>query len=161
MKVARWRDWLALAAFVAFCFTVAGIGGAWTSTSLESWYASLRKPAWTPPEAVFGPVWSALYLAMAVAAWLVWRRAGFRGAARPLALFAAQLALNLAWTWIFFGLRRPGAAFGEVALLWAAILATVLTFRRVSSPAAWLLVPYLLWVSYAAALNFAIWRLNA
>jgi len=109
---------------------------------------------------LFGPVWSVLYLAMAVAGWMVWRREGFSGAAAPLAVFGVQLALNVLWSGVFFGLRLPGVAFVEILALWAAILATILLFRRVSTPAALLLVPYLAWVTFAAVLNFEIWRLN-
>jgi benzodiazapine receptor len=150
----------ALAASLALCFAVAGLGGYWTSLGLGPWYIALRKPPWTPPNRVFGPVWTVLYAAMAVAAWLVWRRRGLVGVGLPLALFALQLALNLAWTGLFFALRRPGLAFGEIGLLWAAILATQGAFGRVSRVAGLLLIPYLAWVTFAAALNLAIWRLN-
>lgn len=125
------------------------------------WYASLKKPSWNPPGWVFGPVWTALYTMMGVAAWLVWRRGGFAAQRRPLTLFLVQLALNAAWTPLFFGLRQPGLAFSEIVLLWLAIAATLIAFRPVSSAASWLLAPYLAWVSFAAALNFALWRLNA
>jgi tryptophan-rich sensory protein len=156
----RLRPWLVLALFVALCLAVGGVGSIITASSRESWYATLRRPDWAPPDRVFGPVWTTLYIAMAVAAWLVWRRLRLPGAAVPLALFGAQLALNLAWSAIFFGLRSPGGAFLEIIALWAAVLATLVAFWRVSRPAGWLFVPYLLWVTYAAALNFAIWRLN-
>lgn len=125
------------------------------------WYAGLNKPAWNPPSWVFGPVWSALYAMMAVAAWLVWRRGGFVAQRRPLALFLTQLVLNAAWTPLFFGLHQPGAAFAEILLLWMAIAATLAAFRPVSYAAAWLLAPYLAWVSFAAVLNGVLWRLNA
>ena len=140
---------------------MAGLGGYWTSLGLGPWYDGLRKPPWTPPNRVFGPVWTALYASMAVAAWLVWRRRGTHGSPSLWGSSALQLALNLAWTGLFFALRRPGLAFGEIVLLWAAILATLLAFGRVSRWAALLMAPYLAWVSYAAALNFAIWRLNS
>jgi len=154
------RDLTALAASLALCFAVAGLGGYWTGLGLGPWYDGLRKPSWTPPNWVFGPVWTALYASMAMTAWLVWRRRGTHRVAFPLGLFGLQLALNLAWSGLFFALRRPGPAFGEILLLWAAILATLLSFGRVSRWAALLMVPYLAWVSYAAALNFALWRLN-
>jgi tryptophan-rich sensory protein len=154
------RDLLPLAVFLAICFSVAGLGAHWTNQGLGPWYDGLRKPSWTPPSWVFGPVWSVLYASMAVAAWLVWRRPGPAGVRLPLSLFAIQLALNLAWSGLFFALRRPDLAFGEILLLWAAILMTLVAFARASPGAAGLLVPYLAWVTYAAALNFAIWRLN-
>ena len=153
------RDVIALVACLAACFAVAGLGGSWTSLGLGPWYDGLRKPSWQPPAWVFGPVWTALYASMAVAAWLVWRRGPAR-ARLPLALFGLQLALNLAWSGLFFALRHPGLTFGEILLLWAAILATMLAFGRISRLAAGLLAPYLAWVTFAAALNLAIWRLN-
>jgi len=124
------------------------------------WYASLKKPAWNPPGWVFGPVWTALYAMMAVAAWLVWRRGGFSTHRKPLVIFLVQLVLNAGWTPLFFGLHSPGLAFAEIVLLWLAIAATIVVFRPVSRTAMLLLVPYLAWVSFATALNFALWRLN-
>jgi benzodiazapine receptor len=154
------RQAVGLALSVVTCFAVAGVGSLFTRPAIEGWYAALRKPSWTPPNWVFGPVWSALYLSMAIAAWLVWRRAGFAGARLPLTLFALQLVLNLAWTGVFFGLRMPGAAFVEIVLLWLFILATTAAFWPLSRAAAWLMAPYLGWVTYAATLNCGIWRLN-
>jgi len=145
---------------IAVCFGAAGIGSMLTAPSIGGWYAALLKPAWTPPNWLFGPVWSALYLAMAVAAWLVWRRVGFSGDRGALTLFAAQLVLNVCWSAIFFWAHRPGLAFAEIVLLWLLILATAVAFRPVSRAAAWLMAPYLVWVAFAAALNFSIWRLN-
>jgi benzodiazapine receptor len=156
----RPRQILVLLALFVVCFAVAGLGGYWTSTSLARWYVGLRKPAWNPPSSVFGPVWTFLYAAMAVAAWLVWRRTGLARGKLPLLLFAVQLLLNLAWSGLFFGLRRPDLAFLDIVLLWLAILATLLSFRTAGRGAAALMLPYLLWVSFAATLNFAIWRLN-
>ncbi len=155
------RDALGLVVSILICFAAAGLGSLFTTPALGGWYLTLRKPAWTPPNAVFGPVWSLLYLSMAVAAWLVWRRAGTPGARRALALFALQLLLNVAWSALFFSAHLPGAAFAEIVLLELAILAAIVAFRPVSRAAAWLLVPYLLWVGFAAALNYSIWRLNA
>jgi tryptophan-rich sensory protein len=151
------RAWLALAVFVVLCLTVAGIGGLTTTPNIAHWYAGLVKPSWTPPDWVFGPVWSVLYLSMAAAAWLLWRKGH---AAVPLILFAVQLAFNAAWPWLFFGLHSPGAALIDIVLLWAAIAVTMIAFWRRSVAAGLLLVPYLAWVSFAAVLNFAIWRLN-
>ena len=155
-----WQQWLALAAFVGAAFAAAGVGSLATTPAVPGWYASLTKPAWTPPNWLFGPVWGLLYVLMAVAAWLVWRERGFSGARLALSLYAAQLALNALWSVIFFGLRRPGAALVEIGFLWAATLATTALFWRVSRPAGWLFVPYLWWVTYAAFLNHAIWRRN-
>ncbi len=128
--------------------------------SVDGWYAGLVKPTWNPPSWLFGPVWTALYITMAVAAWLVWREGGWNAQRRPLALFVAQWALNAFWTPLFFGLHRPGLAFAEILLLWVVLIATLLAFWRVKRIAGLLLVPYLSWVSFAAFLNFTIWRLN-
>jgi translocator protein len=124
------------------------------------WYGTLDKPFFTPPASLFGPVWTVLYLSMAVSAWLVWRREGFSGAQAAMALFSAQLVLNLLWSVIFFGLEAPGLALVEIVALWTAILLTILAFSKISRPAGWLLVPYLAWVSFATALNAGIWWLN-
>lgn len=155
------RQSIGLAVSIAVCFGAAGIGSMLTTPSLGTWYAALTKPAWTPPNWVFGPVWSLLYLLMAIAAWLVWRGIGFPRAASALNLFAVQLVLNVCWSAIFFGAHRPGLAFVEILLLWLLILATMIAFRSVSRAAAWLMAPYLVWVAFAAGLNFSIWRLNA
>ena len=126
-----------------------------------AWYAALAKPAWNPPNAIFAPVWSVLYGLMAVAAWLVWRRAGFSGAGAALGLFAVQLILNALWSYLFFGRHQPGLAFGDIVVLWVAILSVVLLFLRVDRVAGALLLPYLAWVGFAAYLNFTLWRLIA
>lgn len=152
--------WLVLLAFLLACFAVAGVGGWFTSLGMPEWYMGLRKPSWNPPSWLFGPVWTALYLAMAVAAWLVWREAGFAGATTALSLFIVQLLLNLAWSGVFFALRAPGWALVEIFALWVTILATTALFFRHSGWAGALMVPYLLWVSFAAVLNAAIVRLN-
>jgi tryptophan-rich sensory protein len=155
------RVWLGLTISILVCFAAAGIGGGFTSSSLSEWYAALTKPSWNPPNWVFGPVWTVLYLAMAVAAWLVWRRSGFAGAPAALGLFALQLILNVAWSGIFFGLRNPGAAFVDIVALWIALVGAIVAFWRLLPAAGWLMVPYLAWVTFAAVLNFTIWRLNA
>jgi len=126
-----------------------------------AWYQDLDKPSWTPPGWLFGPVWTTLYLLMGIAAWLVWRKAGWDGARGALALFLLQLAVNAAWTPIFFRWHAVLAALVCIAVLWLLVLATILAFRRHGTPAALLLVPYLLWLTLATALNFEIWRLNA
>jgi benzodiazapine receptor len=128
---------------------------------VDDWYAALSKPAWTPPNSLFGPVWGVLYLVIALAAWLVWRKAGLAGATVPLPVFALQLLLNAAWSWLFFGLHQVGVALVEIALLWLSIVATIVLFWRLSPASGLLMIPYLLWVSFATALNLAIWRLNA
>lgn len=152
---------LAAAVSVTLALAVGAVGGLATASSLASWYAGLAKPAFNPPNVVFGPVWTALYVLMALAAWRVWRaRRSGPGVAGPLALYGVQLGLNLAWTVIFFGLRRPGAALVEVAVLMAAILATAGAFWRADRLAGLMMAPYAAWVAFASLLNFEIWRLN-
>ncbi|MCA1716929.1 MAG: tryptophan-rich sensory protein [Actinobacteria bacterium] len=155
------RSVLALVGFVAACFVAALVGSEFTAPSIPEWYESLAKPFFTPPSWLFGPVWTALYLAMAFAGWLVWRGGSTSTTALPLALFGGQLVLNALWSVLFFGLRSPGVALVEILVLWAAILATLLLFRRIGREAGWLLAPYLAWVTFAALLNFEIWQLNA
>lgn len=147
--------------FIGICFAAAAIGAIATNESVNTWYRTIARPAWTPPDWVFGPVWTILYLMMAIAAWLVWRNAGFRAAHVPLGLFGLQLALNVVWSFVFFTMQSPGWAFGEILLLWLALAATIVSFWGRSRAAALLLVPYLCWSSFAAVLNFTIWRLNA
>jgi translocator protein len=148
------RQALALAGFIAvtFCAPLLGI-----FAKPDLWYATLTKPTWNPPSWIFGPMWSLLYLLMAVAAWLVWRRAGWQ---RALWIYFIQLALNAAWTPIFFGAHQIGWALVEIIVMWFAILLTMRAFFQVSKPAGWMLAPYLAWVSFAAFLNFTLWRLN-
>ncbi len=148
---------IGLLAWVAVCFLTAWIGSRF---SPGEWYLQIQKPSWTPPGYLFGPVWSMLYLTMGVAAWLVWRRAGFSGASLALTLFVAQLILNGTWSWIFFGMQRPGVAFAEILVLWSMILVTMIAFWRVTSIAGILFLPYLAWVTFAAFLNYSIWQLN-
>lgn len=154
------RSAAVLILLLVVCLGVGSAGAVFTSRSVDTWYAGLAKPWWNPPTWVFGPVWTTLYAAMALAAWAVWRRRGFRGGAVAFGWFALQLALNALWSPLFFGLRNPWAALVDVALLWAAIGATLAAFWKISRLGGILLVPYWLWVSFAAVLNFAIWRLN-
>jgi tryptophan-rich sensory protein len=147
--------------FLAACLGTQAVGWLLAAASVGDWYQTLKKPAWTPPDWVFGPVWTVLFVLMALAAWLVWRRAGWTASRPALGLYAVQLVLNATWSGLFFLLRSPGAAFGEILVLWCAIAATLTSFGRISPLAAGLLTPYLLWVTYAAALNAAIWRMNA
>ncbi len=125
------------------------------------WHASLVKPSWNPPNTVFAPVWSTLYILMGIAAWLVWRKVGFSGARTVLGLFIAQLVLNSLWSYLFFGLHEPGIAFVEIVILWLVILVVTIGFWRVSVPAGALLLPYLCWVGFASLLNLQLWRLNS
>lgn len=149
------------------------IGSVFTAPSIPSWYAGLAKPAFNPPAWVFGPVWTTLYALMGISAFLIWREyeASTRGEVEDLfrrkkqitvalILFGVQLILNTLWSVIFFGLHSPGGALIEIAFLWCAILATIVSFYPISRAAAWLLVPYILWVSFAAYLNYAIWALR-
>jgi len=149
---------LGLVAWLALCYGVAAFGAQF---SARGFYSELARPSWSPPGWVFGPVWTLLYTMMAVAAWLVWRRSGFAAASLALGLFLVQLAFNAAWSWIFFGMREIGWGFADIAALWVALLATLVVFWRRDRLAGALLIPYLAWVTFAAALNFTIWRLNA
>ena len=156
------RQGMALLVFVLLSFGAGAIGSLATARAIPEWYNSLVRPSWSPPNWVFGPVWTLLYLMMGIAAWLVWREAGgVKGAAGPLGLFLAQLAFNASWSLIFFGLRRPDWAFAEIVVLWVLILATLIAFWRATALAGVLLLPYLLWATFASGLNHAIWRLNA
>lgn len=147
------RDVVALAVCLAVVFAAGMVGTPFTAKATKTWYRELPKAPWTPPNWVFAPVWTALYAMMAVAAWLVWRRGGFAAQAWPLGLFIAQLALNAAWTPIFFGARWFGVALAVIVILWAGILATMVAFFRAGAAAGWLMLPYFLWVSYASTLN--------
>lgn len=149
-----------LLVWLLICFAAAGVGSMFTASSVTDWYQTLQKPSWTPPDWIFGPVWSALYFMMGVAAWLVWRRNDHPLTRRGLTLFGAQLLLNVAWSGCFFALRQPGLALAELLLLLTAIIATIVSFRPVSSGAAMLMLPYLLWSSFATVLNYFIWWLN-
>lgn len=157
VKVPAVRDILGLVAFLALCFGVSILGGMVAAPALREWYAALAKPAWTPPGWVFGPIWTILYPLIAVSGWTVWREGRSRLA---VLLFLLQLALNAAWPWFFFGFRRLDWAFFDVVALTVTLVATIAVFYRVRRRAAALLVPYLAWVVFAAALNFAVWHLN-
>jgi translocator protein len=152
-------QWLVLILFLAVCLGVGGLGAVPTAQSVRGWYPTLQKPPGTPPSWVFGPVWTTLYVVMAISAWLVWKQYGV-GARGALLIFCAQLALNLAWSGIFFGARMPGFALFEIVILWLAIVFTIFLFYPLNVVAAYLLVPYLLWVTYASYLNCGIWVLN-
>ena len=155
--VTLWKSVLGLLAWLAVTFAAASVGARFMP---GAWYETIVRPSWTPPNAIFAPVWTVLYVLMAVAAWLVWRKAGFAGASAPLLLFVAQLVLNATWSYLFFGAHRIGAAAVEILVLWAFILATFIGFWAQTRLAGALLVPYVLWVGFASALNLALWRLN-
>jgi tryptophan-rich sensory protein len=150
-----------IALVVAACLLVGALSGIATQTSVDTWYATLNKPSFNPPNWIFGPVWTLLYLLMGVAAGLVWTRGGGRAETKKaLVLFAFQLLLNASWSLVFFGLQMPLAALIILVALLALIVLTALAFRKVVPAAAYLLVPYLLWVAFAGILNFKIVELN-
>jgi tryptophan-rich sensory protein len=146
---------------ILVCQIAGLIGSVFTAPSIPEWYANLQKPFFSPPNWVFAPAWITLYILMGVSLYLVWRKGWHRKGVRTgLLLFGIQLVLNAAWSIIFFGLQNPLLAFVEIIVLWLAIVLTIHQFWRIKKPAAYLLIPYILWVSFAAALNFFIWRLN-
>jgi tryptophan-rich sensory protein len=143
--------------WLALTFAAAWLGSRFLP---DEWYKQLPKPSWNPPNSVFGPVWTVLYVLMAVAAWLVWRQQGFMAALLPLGLFIIQLLLNAAWSWLFFGRHRPDLALVDILVLWVTLLVTLISFWSRVPLAGALLIPYLAWVSFATALNTAIWQNN-
>jgi translocator protein len=153
------RQGLGLAGWLLASFVAGGVGGA-ASINAAGFYGQLVQPSWAPPAWLFGPVWSVLFVLMAVAAWLVWRRHGFQGAGAALGLYGSQLVANALWTWLFFAWHQGAGALAEIAVLWLLIAGTMVAFWRMHRLAACLLLPYLAWVSFAAALNLALWRLN-
>ncbi|NND97609.1 MAG: tryptophan-rich sensory protein [Pirellulaceae bacterium] len=150
--------WLGLVFWIAVCFVAAAVGSQFLP---GQWYDDLKKPSWTPPNWVFGPVWTVLYLMMAIAAWLVWCVSGWKNARGALIAFVIQLSLNAAWSWAFFGLHQPMLAMINIVVLWFAIATTIALFAKHRPVAAALLVPYILWVTYASTLNAGIWYLNS
>ena len=153
----RTRKWVGLAVWLAVTFTASFVGSRFTP---GTWYDGLTKPAWNPPSWVFAPVWTLLYVLMAVAAWTVWRRAGFRGAPLALGLYILQLVLNGAWSWLFFGAEEPLLALVDLVALFLVVAVTTVLFWRAERRAGILLLPYLAWLAYAGSLNAAIWHLN-
>ncbi|RPI78588.1 MAG: tryptophan-rich sensory protein [Desulfobacteraceae bacterium] len=149
-----------LALWLGLCLAMMVTGALFTTPAIPGWYSGLKKPVWTPPSWVFGPVWFILYFLMALAAWLVWKQENLPLFHWPLVVFVIQLGLNLGWSYIFFGLQKPGMAFGEIVFLWSAILITLASFWPINRFAGFLLLPYFIWVTFAAFLNFSIWRLN-
>ncbi len=154
-------DFVKLATSLVLCFLAGAIGSVFTYASIPTWYASLNKPFFTPPNWLFGPAWTTLYILMGLSLYLVWKK-GFKGKAekQALYLFAAQLILNALWSFLFFGLQSPLYGFAGIVPLWLFILFTIWRFRKIDRNAALLLLPYIAWVSFAAALNFAVWMLN-
>ena len=154
------RPWIILIIFLFITLATGGLASLLTKRGVQEWYPYLSKPAGTPPPWIFGPVWTTLYVLMAISAWLIWREYGWAGGRSALMLFFGQLALNAAWSGIFFGARLPGLALAEIVILWLAIVFNLTVFYWLVPLAAWLLLPYLLWVTYASYLNFGLWRLN-
>ena len=153
---ARTQAIVSLLVFLALAFSAAAFGAFFTP---GAWYAGLNKPSWNPPSWLFGPVWTVLYVMIATAGWRIWQR--FGSEAKPaLTLWAIQMLLNALWSWLFFGLQRPALAFAEIAALWLAIVATIVLFWRRDRGAGLLMTPYLMWVSFAALLNFTLWQMN-
>lgn len=154
-------DALRLVFAIIVCESAGLIGSIFTFPAIAGWYSGLVRPEIAPPNWIFGPVWTTLFVLMGIAAFLVWKNGRDRQEVKiALAIFGGQLILNTLWSIIFFGLHNPGAALLEIVFLWLAILATIITFARISRRAAWLLVPYILWVSFAGYLNYSIWILN-
>lgn len=160
VAVSRWSATVGFIVSIAICLGIGALGAGLTSPEIPGWYRSINKPSWNPPDSIFGPVWTMLYVMMGISAWDIWLHAGFRRSVGPLVLFAFQLFLNLAWSWIFFRQHAIGFALIEIVALWLAIVATMVAFFRRSILAGGLLVPYLAWVSFATVLNHAIWQLN-
>jgi tryptophan-rich sensory protein len=152
--------WIVLSGWLLLCYAVAALGGWWTSAELTDWYLSLKRPRIAPPNWVFGPVWSLLYALMAIAAWEIWLAPPSPLRSKALLLFFVQLILNLLWTWLFFHEHDIANALANLCLLWIAIGAETVIFWRMQPSAAWLMVPYWAWVSFAVVLNFEYWRLN-
>ena len=153
------RQALGLVGWLVVSFAASAVG-AIASVRAAAFYTDLVQPSWAPPPSVFGPVWTVLYAAMGVAAWLVWRSGGWRARRTALSLFLAQLVVNSLWSWLFFAWQLGAAALADIAVLWVLVLTMLVAFWRARPLAGALLVPYLLWLSFAAALNLALWRLN-
>ena len=154
------RDFCDLFGFIILCLAVSAVGGAITATSVDTWYQALEKPPFNPPDWVFAPVWTALYILMGIAAWRVWRLRSFVNSGKALSTFAVQLGLNLAWSFLFFGLQRIDLALGEIFILLIAIIANTIMFLRIDRLAGLMFVPYVVWVTYATILNISLWLLN-
>jgi translocator protein len=146
---------------IAVPLMVGAVAGLFTSSGVDGWYANANKPSFNPPNWIFAPVWTTLYILMGIAMYIVWKWEGDKQVKRTaLFLYVVQLTLNFAWSFIFFKLQQPGWAFAEIIAMWVMILMTIIWFSKISRTAAWLLVPYLGWVSFASVLNYYIWQLN-
>ena len=152
-------DFIKLLASLIICQLAGAVGSVFTSPKIKTWYAGLIKPNFNPPNWIFGPVWTILFLLMGVALFLIWRQTKAKNKT-ALTLFGIQLGLNIFWSVLFFGLQSPQNAFIEIILLWLIILLTIISFYKISKTASILLIPYIAWVSFAAVLNFYLWRLN-
>jgi tryptophan-rich sensory protein len=147
---------------IFICLFAGFIGSFFTTPAIPTWYAMLQKPSFAPPNWVFFPVWTALFIMMGISLFLVWKKGlEDKTVKTAIYIFAGQLVLNALWSFAFFGLRSPLLGLMEIIILWMAILATIVTFKKLSRTAAYLLIPYILWVSFAAFLNYMIWRLNS
>lgn len=150
-----------LAISIIVCLAAGFIGSIFTNRSIPIWYESLKKPSFNPPAWLFGPVWTALFILMGISLFLIWKIGlNYNGVKTALIVFGIQLILNILWSILCFGLRAPLAAFIEIIILWILILMTILIFYPISKAAALLLLPYILWVSFASVLNFSLWQLN-
>ena len=154
------RDLCDLFGFIILCLAVSAVGGAITATSLDTWYQALEKPPFNPPDWVFAPIWTALYILMGIAAWRVWRLRSFVNSRKALLAFAVQLGLNLAWSFLFFGLQRIDLALVDIFILLIAIIVNSVMFLRIDRLAGLIFVPYIVWVTYATILNTSLWLLN-
>jgi tryptophan-rich sensory protein len=153
------KKFIKLLICIIVCQAAGGIGAIFTMPAISGWYRSLQKPFFNPPDWIFSPVWIFLFLLMGISLYLVWDR-GARENKKSIFIFGVQLVLNIFWSIIFFGLKSPGFAFLEIIILWLAILATIISFYKISKTAGLLLIPYILWVSFALILNLFLWRLN-
>jgi tryptophan-rich sensory protein len=145
---------------VLFTLVFGGLGGIVTSNEITNWYAGLHKPSFNPPNYLFGPVWTLLYFLMGISLYLIWKQLPSPSKTKSIILFFIQFGLNFCWSFIFFKFHKPGFAFAEIILMWIFILLTILSFSKLNKTAAWLLVPYIAWVSFATLLNYSIWQLN-
>lgn len=152
------NSYAVLVGSLVLALSAGGIGSIATVKSIPTWYVNVRKPSWNPPNRVFAPVWTLLYILMGTAAWFAWRQVGFQ--TTWVSLYLTQFALNVAWSFIFFSMHRPGWAFAEIVLMWLSILLTMVEFWRIETTAGILFIPYLAWVTFASFLNWTIWRLN-
>lgn len=153
---------LRLVISIAIPLAVGATAGLFTATGVDSWFQTISKPTWNPPNWIFGPVWTTLYVLMGIALFLVWKSdTNTKWKKTAISLFALQLLLNFFWSFIFFNQQQPGWAFVEIIIMWVFILLTIFAFARVNHTAAWLLVPYISWVSFAMILNYSIWKLNS